>query len=654
MSSSKLLPLLLLLLLLPSHSLATSISATPLILTKSGRTITIRWSGIQSPSDLDWLGIYSPSNSPDDHFIGYRFLNGSETWRSGSGSISIPLVNTRSDYQFRIFRWTRDEVNYRHHDHDHNPLPGTRHRLAGSAVVQFENPSAPDQVHLALTDRVGEMRVLFVTGKRLEAVVEYGSDSGLTVGRRVAATAVTRYERSDMCDSPANSSLGWRDPGFIHDGLMTGLNPGKRYYYRVGSDVIGWSDIYSFVSPDSNETIAFMFGDMGAYTPYSTFYRTQDESKATVKWILRDIEALGDKPALVSHIGDISYARGFSWIWDEFFNQIEPIASRLPYHVCIGNHEYDWPSQPWRPYWAYGVYGTDGGGECGVPYSLKFRMPGNSSFPTGTQAPDTKNLYYSFDAGVVHFLYISTETNFLKGSDQYNFIKADLESVDREKTPFIVVQGHRPMYTTSNEIRDAPMRERLLESLEPLLVDNNVTLALWGHVHRYERFCPLKNYTCVDYSSNSTAWGAPVHVVIGMAGQDWQPIWEPRPDHPDVPIFPQPERSMYRGGEFGYTRLVATREKLTLTYIGNHDGEMHDMVEIPSGIVVAKDEGNIQVKAGEVAVPVESSQSLYLKAGGILILGLFIGFALGFTTRCRRDAVPVTRNTWTPVKNEEI
>ncbi|KAJ0980194.1 hypothetical protein J5N97_008449 [Dioscorea zingiberensis] len=165
------------------------------------------------------------------------------------------------------------------------------------------------------------------------------------------------------------------------------------------------------------------------------------------------------------------------------------------------------------------------------------------------------------------------------------------------------------------------MRERLLESLEPLLVENNVTLALWGHVHRYERFCPIRNFTCVDSSSNSTAWGAPVHVVIGMAGQDWQPIWEPRPDHQDVPIFPQPERSMYRGGEFGYTRLVATREKLTLTYIGNHDGQMHDMVEIPSGIVVLKDDSNDQVKVSEIPVVSESSNSLYIKAGGVLILG---------------------------------
>ncbi|KAF2295002.1 hypothetical protein GH714_030080 [Hevea brasiliensis] len=131
------------------------------------------------------------------------------------------------------------------------------------------------------------------------------------------------------------------------------------------------------------------------------------------------------------------------------------------------------------------------------------------------------------------------------------------------------------MYTTSYENRDAPLMKKMLEHLEPLFVKNNVTLALWGHVHRYERFCPVNNFTC-----GSTWKRYPVHVVIGMAGQDWQSIWKPRPDHPDMPVFPQPERSMYRGGEFGYARLVATKEKLTLSYVGNHDGEVHDMVEI--------------------------------------------------------------------------
>ncbi|KAK9277156.1 hypothetical protein L1049_006695 [Liquidambar formosana] len=348
------------------------------------------------------------------------------------------------------------------------------------------------------------MRVMFLTGDGSESFVKYGvSEDQMDY---MAATQVGRYEREDMCDSPANESVGWRDPGYIHDGVMTTLKKGKKYYYKVGSDSGGWSMTHSFVSrnEDSEETIAFLFGDMGTSTPYKTFLRTQEESKSTMKWILRDIEALGDKHAFVSHIGDISYARGYSWLWDSFFTQIEPVASKVAYHVCIGNHEYDWPLQPWKPDWANSVYGIDGGGECGVPYSLKFNMPGNFSEPTGTHAPATGNLFYSFDMGTVHFVYISTETDFLPGSSQYDFIKHDLESVDRKKTPFVVVQGHRPMYTTSYEGGDAPLTVKLVEHLEPLFVKNKVTLALWGHVHRYERFCPLKNFTC---GSIGHEWG---------------------------------------------------------------------------------------------------------------------------------------------------
>jgi acid phosphatase type 7 len=389
---------------------------------------------------------------------------------------------------------------------------------------------------------------------------------------------------------------------------------------------------------------------MGTYVPYNTYIRTQSESLSTVKWILRDIEALGDKPAFISHIGDISYARGYSWVWDHFFSQIEPIAANTPYHVCIGNHEYDWPSQPWKPWWA--TYGTDGGGECGIPYSVKFRMPGNSILPTGNGGPDTRNLYYSFDSGVVHFVYMSTETNFVQGSEQHNFLKADLEKVNRSRTPFVVFQGHRPMYTSSDETRDAALKQQMLQNLEPLLVTYNVTLALWGHVHRYERFCPMKNSQCVNTSSSFQYSGAPVHLVIGMGGQDWQPVWQPRPDHPDVPIFPQPERSMYRGGEFGYARLVATREKLTLTYVGNHDGQVHDMVEIFSGLVSPSNSSVAEAvdgtKLGTGVSTVRKISPLYLEIGGSVMFALLLGFSFGILVRRKKEAAQ-----WTQVKNEE-
>lgn len=498
------------------------------------------------------------------------------------------------------------------------------------------------------------MRVMYVTWDPKESYVKYGEREEKMEGLVVARAK--RYEREHMCDAPANQSVGWRDPGYIHDALITGLKKGKRYYYKVGNDNGGWSATHSFVSrnSDSNETIAFLFGDMGTATPYNTFLRTQDESISTMKWILRDVEALGDKPSFVSHIGDISYARGYAWLWDHFFAQIEPVATKVAYHVCIGNHEYDWPLQPWKPDWAN--YGKDGGGECGVPYSLRFNMPGNSSEPTGTVAPATRNLYYSFDVGAVHFVYISTETNFLPGSNQYNFLKHDLESVDRSKTPFVVVQGHRPMYTTSNEVRDAQLRGKMLEHLEPLLVNNNVTLALWGHVHRYEKFCPLNNYTCGNSVGRKAGdkEGYTVHLVIGMAGQDWQPIWEPRPDHPNDPIFPQPTRSLYRAGEFGYIRLVATKQKLVISYVGNHDGQVHDTMEIlRSGEVVnGNGNGNGGIDSAKPEVQIEESTlSWYVQGGSVLVLGAFMGYILGFISRARKQ--PESRSGFTPVKTEE-
>lgn len=123
------------------------------------------------------------------------------------------------------------DVNPKKKDHDNNPLPGTKKLLAQSELVRFDSGQGPEQVHLALTGRAGEMRVMFVTGDGKESFVRYGSSQG-QLGR-VVSTRVERYEREDMCDAPANQSVGWRDPGFIHDGVMIGLGRSKRYYYQV-------------------------------------------------------------------------------------------------------------------------------------------------------------------------------------------------------------------------------------------------------------------------------------------------------------------------------------------------------------------------------------------------------------------------------------
>ena len=52
---------------------------------------------------------------------------------------------------------------------------------------------------------------------------------------------------------------------------------------------------------------------------------------------------------------------------------------------------------------------------------------------------------------MVHFIMMSTEHDMGKGSKQYIWLENDLKSVDRSKTPWVVLGGHRPMYTSEIE-----------------------------------------------------------------------------------------------------------------------------------------------------------------------------------------------------------
>ena len=56
------------------------------------------------------------------------------------------------------------------------------------------------------------------------------------------------------------------------------------------------------------------------------------------------------------------------------------------------------------------------------------------------------NIRHSYDYGMVHFIMMSTEHDFSPNSRQYNWLENDLKNVDRKKTPWVVIGGHRSMY----------------------------------------------------------------------------------------------------------------------------------------------------------------------------------------------------------------
>jgi hypothetical protein len=128
-------------------------------------------------------------------------------------------------------------------------------------------------------------------------------------------------------------------------------------------------------------------------------------------------------------------------------------------------------------------------------------------------APDQH--WYGFSIGSIHIVIMSTELDFSIGSVQYNWLKDHLAAVNRSVTPWLIFTGHRPMYVDSSFggsfASDLVVSTLLQDNIEDLLKLFNVDLVLWGHHHSYQRTCPVYRKECVQ--------GAPVHVVIGMAGQ---------------------------------------------------------------------------------------------------------------------------------------
>lgn len=132
----------------------------------------------------------------------------------------------------------------------------------------------------------------------------------------------------------------------------------------------------------------------------------------------------------------------------------------------------------------------------------------------------TNNTRYSFDYGLAHFISIDTETDFyqspsypfvadLTGNEthplenqtyvtdagpfgaisgsyknntayqQYQWLAADLAKVNRTATPWIIINGHRPMYSSQVSSYQAHLRN----AFQGLFLKYGIDLYIAGHIH---------------------------------------------------------------------------------------------------------------------------------------------------------------------------
>jgi len=420
------------------------------------------------------------------------------TYGNGYGQVSFNLLNMRTDYQFRYFGNGWNEY-------------------AMSNVITV-CPEVPAQGHLSLTGDPIEMRVMWVSNQAPPAVpiVVWGVSPTQLTNKNPGQSHT--YQANDMCNAPANQTGArlYRNPGWMHDAVMAPLQPGAIYYYQYGTEA-AMSPVYAFrAAPlaQGNQPVRMMvYGDMGDGS------LVPDAAGTAVR--LKQHAEKGDVDFAL-HIGDISYARSIGWAWEGFFNIIQDGATLVPYMVGIGNHEYDHiaggehdpsnaPGSGFHPAW--GNYGDDSNGECGRPTFERFHMPdnGNSLF------------WYSFDYGSAHIIHMSTEHDYTAGSPQYQWLAKDLASVNRQVTPWVVLAGHRPMYTSEDYPGDYNVSLGMQAAFEDLINQYQVDIAVWGHYHAYERTCAVYKQQCV---TNGT-----INIVVGTAGfeldnVDWMPkVW---------------------------------------------------------------------------------------------------------------------------------
>jgi hypothetical protein len=97
--------------------------------------------------------------------------------------------------------------------------------------------------------------------------------------------------------------------------------------------------------------------------------------------------------------------------------------------------------------------------------------------------------YYSHDFQNIHFISMSTEHPFEIGSNQYEFIKNDLEKTSTNSTiDWIIVHQHKPLYSTKQDHTEA---KQLRDTYEQLFQKYDVDLVISSHNQYYERTYPI-------------------------------------------------------------------------------------------------------------------------------------------------------------------
>ncbi|KAL3138574.1 hypothetical protein ABBQ32_006345 [Trebouxia sp. C0010 RCD-2024] len=568
--------------LLSVVSAAPALRANTTLLSSNSEVISVTATGVATPTNGDAIALVIPANTtnytatPPQKFKWVETNGSSSYLSSGTGSVTFQIYNSHQPFKFilvtNVSKWSTSNFTI----------------LAETAAIDIASPQLPGQVHLMLTNITGQVAVQWTTNEQAAgAEVQYGTSTGHYTGS--ANASFDTYTNKDMCGGEA-ATTGYIFPGIFNNALMKNLSANTIYFYRVGNPATGFSPEFNFTTApaDGEGPVQFLaIADLGycetdmslewesdypnsiTTTPPGTlaalkvaFHNAWEGnwlSFCAAREVTNAMIADAQKGTMLVHNGDISYAQGFTYGWDVYWDMMQPLISHLPYMATQGNHERDWPNTGDR---FLEENAMDSGGECGVVAEKRIPMP----------IPHPGQQYYTFSYGPIFFIQFSTELDFSQGSAQHDFIYRELKAVNRTIFPWLVVGFHRPYLEPSvygnNDKSDIRNQADLQAAFDDIFFQYQVDMTWFGHTHWYTRSCPVYKRQCIPAAADGSQ-RAPVHLNIGNAGASFS--W----DVIDPALLTQDIYAAF-AMQHGYMRVNATRTTLHIQAVNSLDGSLLD------------------------------------------------------------------------------
>jgi len=405
------------------------------------------------------------------------------------------------------------------------------------------------QIHIAQGLTPSSMTISWLTQDNCYSHVNYGTKNNLLAKYRFGKSIT--YNFTYILNSP-----NFYKSSYIHHVLIEELLPSTLYFYRCGDFVNKVkTPILNFTTlPDIGEEKPMTFGiigDLGQTT----------NSLSTISHIIdNDID-------MILHAGDLSYADCNQQLWDTYGEMIEPLAKRVPWMVCAGNHEIEFNGTDYN-----NLY-TAFENRYKMPYVqpaqfgdilIKSSINPNINMPYCTPSVfqseyNYGNSFYSFSSGLAHIIYLNPYSNTNTTSAQYKWLYNDLMRVDRNITPWVIIVMHCPWYSSNVKHYNDEQTVIMREYMEELFYNFNVNIVFSGHVHAYERTYPV-------YKNKTDIYGT-VYITIGDGGNL---------EGLDCIYYSQPSWSAFRNGtQYGYGILkILDKYSLNWKWYRNIDGQI--------------------------------------------------------------------------------